>query len=121
MLSSEELISFADGLPPLAPPRFPLTPEQSSALKAALHAIDGVCAAGKDRDTEQEAGASLTEQLAAAEARREALAPAFDDAMAAQEALAAAGLRLSVQGGYLVVSRRRSTAPQATFERESAE
>ena len=119
MLSREQLISLADALPPLAPPRFSLRPEQSLALKTALLGIDRICREADDCD--REAGASLTEQLAAAETRRAALTPAVDDAMAVQEALAVAGLELSVQDGQLVVSRRRSTAPQAVFKREHAE
>lgn len=125
MLSREELISFADAPPRLVPPRFPLTADQSSALNAAFRAIDNICREGADRNGEQEAGASLTGQLAAAEARRAALAPAIEDAMAAQEALAAAGLELSVRGAedqrHVVVSRRRATTPQAALEREPAE
>jgi hypothetical protein len=121
MLSREHLAGFADAPPRLAPPRFPLTPEQFSALKAALRAIGRICCESEDRDAEPEAGASLTEQLEAAEARRETLAPAIDDAMAAQDALAAAGLELSVRDRHLVVSRRRPMAPQVAFERASGE
>lgn len=124
MLSSEQLIKFADGLPQLRLPRPPLTSEQSAALKALLRAIERICRKGEDRDAEQQAGASLIEQLEEAEARREALAPAVDDAMAAQEELAAAGLQLSVQGTgnqqRLVVSRRWM-APHIASEREPAE
>lgn len=121
MLSREDLAGFAAAPPRLVPPRFPRTPKQSSALEAALRAIGRICREGEDRDAEQEAGSSLTEQLAAADAWREALGPAVDDAMAAQEALGATGLELSVQGGRLVVSRRRSMAPQVAFKQDAAE
>ena len=125
MLRHEDLAGFADAPPRLAAPRFPLTVDQSSALNAALRAIELICGGDDDCGGDQEAGASLTEQLAAAEARREALAPAVDDAMAAQEALTAAGLELSIQGAEgqrrLVVSRRRSMAPRIAIEREPAE
>lgn len=126
MLSHEDLAGFADAPPRLVPPRFPLTADQSSALNAVLRAIDRVCCESDAPNAEQARGASLTKQLAAAEARRAALAPAIEGAMATQEELVAAGLELSVQGAErfrhrLVVSRRRSMAPRGALERDAAE
>lgn len=126
MLSPADLFSFADlPTPRLVPPSFPLTAEQSSALKAALRAFDLICRNGEDGDAGDDAGASLTDQLTAANARSAALAPAIDDAMAAQDALAEVGLELSVRivdgRRHLLVSRRPPMALRVKFEREPAE
>jgi hypothetical protein len=126
MLSPTDLFAFADPTTPrLVPPSFPLTPEQSSALEAALRAFDLICREGEDRDAEDDAGASLIDQLAAANARSAALAPAIDDAMAAQDALAAVGLDFSVRimdgRRHLLVSRCRLMARVVNFEQEAAE
>lgn len=61
MLSRERLVSFAAAPPRLAPPNFPLSAAQSSALTAGLCAIDRICREGGDYDTDDEAGASLTD------------------------------------------------------------
>lgn len=107
MLSREEFIALSQ----LLPLYFRFTPEHSSAWKALFRAIDNI--------RREQIGAWPAGQLTAAEARREALA--VDDAMAAQDALAAAGVRLSVQGDYFVVSRFWSMAPWVAFERDAAE
>lgn len=126
MLSRADL--FTLGNPPaprLVRPPFPLTTEQSSALEAALRALDRICRQDEDANGEYEAGASLSDQHAAAKARRAALAPAVDDAMAAQDALVEVGLELSVRlvdgKRYLVVVLRRSMARGGCFEQEPAE
>jgi len=126
MLSRADLFSFLNPPPPrLLPPSFPLTAEQSSALKAALHALDRICRQDDDADGDYDAGASLTDQHATANARRAALAPAVDDAMAAQDALTEVGLELSVRivdgKRYLVVLLCRSMARRGNFEPEPAE
>jgi|SRR6185312_11996230 len=126
MLSRADLFSFLN--PPrtqLVPPTFPLSAQQSSAFDVALRALDRLCPRGEDADGEYDAGASLWDQHAAAKARRAALAPAVDAAMAAQDALGEVGLELSLRTvdgkRYLVVLLRRSMARRTNFEKEPAE
>jgi hypothetical protein len=126
MLSRADLFALGNPPPPrLVRPSFPLTAEQSSALEVALRTLDRICRQDEDADGEYDAGASLSDQHAAANARRAALAPALDDAMAAQDALAEVGLELSVRivdgKRYLVVLLRRPMARRANFEQEPAE
>ena len=124
MLSRERLVSFAGAPLRLAPPSFPLNAAQSAALNAGLRPIDHLCREGEDRDADEETGASLTDQLAAAKARRAALAPAVDEAVAALDALAAVGLELSLRATgdmrFLVVSRRRTMPAGGGVGRERA-
>lgn len=99
MLSRDDFYRCAIRPPRLEPPAFPLTPGQTTALNAALRALDHVVQTSMYFDADQSDIGSLEEQLAAVAARRDALAAPIDDAIAAQEALAEAGLELVLRHG----------------------
>ncbi|HWI27026.1 MAG TPA: hypothetical protein VN668_08645 [Stellaceae bacterium] len=126
MLSRADLFALGNPPPPrLLPPSFPLSGNRSSALDVALRALNRLCRQDEDADGDYDAEASLTDQWAAAKARRAALAPTVDDAMAAQDALAEVGLEISLRTvdgkRYLVVLLRRPMAQRINFEQEPAE
>ena len=126
MLSRDDFYRCATMPPRLLAPAFPLSPGQSIALNAALRALDHVVHTAMYFDADETETASLEEQLAAAAARYDALAAPIDDAMAAQQALAAAGIELVLKRGPdadVIMVRRRSPMPadHGAAARERAE